>query len=210
MAPFKFPTLPLITATVALVGIAAPPTLAQEELIEENGIVTGINYLEIPGFGIFNVSFEFQSFNELFFDPVGSDGRLPQFWNDAVGGEAAANSIIAALGSDAITNIPNIPEVGLVETDSFFIPFGFLDDSGFVQSFGDSQTLSLEEDELTDQLFASNTQSNLLPWAVFTPCDSDGVCKDKDDAQVPEPSSLLAVLTLGTMGLIGVKQKKKI
>ena len=210
MAPFKFPTLPLITATVALVGIAAPPSLAQEELIEENGIVTGINHLEIPGFGIFNVSFEFQSFNELFFDPMGNGGTLPQFWNDGVGAEAAASSIIAALGSDAITNIANIPEVGLAETDSFFLPFGFLDDSGFVQSFGDNQTLSAQEDELTDQLFASNSESNPLPWAVFTPCDSDGGCKDNDDAQVPEPSSLLAILTLGTMGLIGVKHKKEI
>lgn len=210
MVSFKFPTLPLVAATLALVGTVATPSLAQEELIEEDGIVTGINHLEIPGFGIFNVSFEFQSFNELFFDPMGNGGTLPQFWNDGVGGEAAANSIIAALGSDAITNIANIPEVGLVETDSFFIPFGFLDDSGFVQSFGDTQNLSLEEDELTDQLFASNTQSNVLPWAVFTPCDSDGGCKDKDDAQVPEPSSLLAILALGTMGLVGVRQRKDI
>lgn len=193
----------------SLVGLAASAMLAfmaQAEsasaftLITDPGdplLVTGIEDLDVGG-KLFDVEFEFGTFNDVYGN-VGDfrvlDGDTPYFWGDSAGAIIAAESIVAALG-----NIHYTFDNGVVTFDGFLVPSTVVFATFLYVGYGD-KLLGVDRDEV---LYAHKAGSGLAPSDVpfFTPF---AVFR----AEIPEPTSTVAILAVAGTGLLATRKGKK-
>jgi len=164
----KFNAVVLAIAFLSLSFTSA----AQAATIHTDGTAaTGISGLQVPSYGVYNVDFVFDSFDDLFV-ATNTPNPTPTFWSDATGASAAMTAIVSELQSvggltqfkDDTTNITT-PDAstGYQPTSSFVV----VETAAYSSSNSNWLTVS-------GTAFGGDVE---FMQAIFT--------------QVPEPASLL-------------------